>query len=519
MNQLNVEQGSVLQAKVSSLISELLAQHQVPCLRVDTPAVAEGEGAGNLQVVRVVTYFEANVGAIAALLKGEFGILADAGHSNTGNQVHKPVHFLAQLSAARQAMPEYHRVGDTVFELQICSVLQDAWRSLETGIGLAAADCPESLKLDLARVGAWLEMVDVEYTRIKAIADTIEPAAAKPAPAAEQASAEPVTEEYEDYFKTSGEGTPAYMNLSYNYNTGKWQNATTGTQATVEPQPVVAPLAQEPATEEALEEETITMVAEPTPVIADEPIVAEELQLTNDDHISEEVFPAYQETATQTLGGLELQEQGTDEGKISLATLDMNVARPENLSMQVNNVEQPEEGELTGLLDQASASFAQLQSTDDSVEVPATGGVNNESVALNIDNIETFNLNVNGLVEHRTEIIRDGKEEDNRPFFEKLEKPNKPIVLDENTLLSDATLREYVVTSTLVKQVDAEIARRAGAVLNSEVDVEGDVERLKYLKVFTIKQLHERIEDNMEDVVAFAEKWIGTDNGGSFDSG
>ena len=34
-----------------------------------------------------------------------------------------------------------------------------------------------------------------------------------------------------------------------------------------------------------------------------------------------------------------------------------------------------------------------------------------------------------------------------------------------------------------------------------------------------IAQLHERLTDNKNDIVAFAEKWIGKDNGGSFDSG
>jgi hypothetical protein len=55
--------------------------------------------------------------------------------------------------------------------------------------------------------------------------------------------------------------------------------------------------------------------------------------------------------------------------------------------------------------------------------------------------------------------------------------------------------------------------------LNNDVDVEGDVERLRFLKVYSLKQLHERITDNKNDIIAFAEKWIGKDNGGSFDSG
>lgn len=104
------------------------------------------------------------------------------------------------------------------------------------------------------------------------------------------------------------------------------------------------------------------------------------------------------------------------------------------------------------------------------------------------------------------------------PFFE-----DQPAVarvtIDENAPMTDASLREYVINSKLLKEIDLRIAERAGAKINSEIDIEGDVERLRFLKVFTLKQLHDRLTDNKNDIVAFAEKWIGKDNGGSFDSG
>jgi hypothetical protein len=150
----------------------------------------------------------------------------------------------------------------------------------------------------------------------------------------------------------------------------------------------------------------------------------------------------------------------------------------------------------------------------------ATGPANGEGVSLNIDKIETFNMNVSGMLERRTEIVIDGNaEEKTVPFYELEEKINNSTVMDENAQMTDAYLKDYVAKSRLVKEVDAEIARRAGATLNNDVDVEGDVERLRFLKVYSLKQLHERITDNKNDIIAFAEKWIGKDNGGSFDSG
>ena len=144
-------------------------------------------------------------------------------------------------------------------------------------------------------------------------------------------------------------------------------------------------------------------------------------------------------------------------------------------------------------------------------------------VDLNIENVHNFNMNVNGVYER--EIIREpikDMEEENKitAFFEDTPaKANKPEVFDENAPMTDASLKEYVQKSKLVKEVDAKIAERAGAKINAEIDIEGDVERLRFLKVFTLKQLQDRITDNKNDIVAFAEKWIGKDNGGSFDSG
>jgi hypothetical protein len=104
------------------------------------------------------------------------------------------------------------------------------------------------------------------------------------------------------------------------------------------------------------------------------------------------------------------------------------------------------------------------------------------------------------------------------PFYEDNAKAHRGIA-DENAPMNEASLREYVINSSLLKEVDMKIAERAGAKINPDIDIEGDMERLRFLKIFTLKQLHDRLTDNKNDIVAFAEKWIGKDNGGSFDSG
>lgn len=149
-----------------------------------------------------------------------------------------------------------------------------------------------------------------------------------------------------------------------------------------------------------------------------------------------------------------------------------------------------------------------------------------------VEAIQHASVNANGVYQEATTLIQDPiptapvqkvaeiVEQKAVPFFEdELDKPVPPSPLDENAPMTDATLRDYVLNSKLVKEVDQKIAERAGAKINNDIDIEGDVERLRFLKVFTLKQLHDRIVDNKNDIVAFAEKWIGKDNGGSFDSG
>jgi len=88
-----------------------------------------------------------------------------------------------------------------------------------------------------------------------------------------------------------------------------------------------------------------------------------------------------------------------------------------------------------------------------------------------------------------------------------------------NAPVVDETLEKYVLNSRIVAEIDAEIAQRVHAAINADVDVEGDAGRLAFSNILTIGQLSEALVEKRKDVVAFAEKWIGNDTGGSFDKG
>ena len=155
---------------------------------------------------------------------------------------------------------------------------------------------------------------------------------------------------------------------------------------------------------------------------------------------------------------------------------------------------------------------------------PATE-VKRKAILSNMDKVVIVNVNASGIIEKATEKPAEPATPQNSaaPFFEdKLithEPAPVPHELDENDQITEDSLREYVIKSSLLKDVDHQIAERAGAKINNDLDIEGDVDRLRFLKVHTLKQLHEKITDNKDEIIAFAEKWIGKDNGGSFDSG
>lgn len=85
--------------------------------------------------------------------------------------------------------------------------------------------------------------------------------------------------------------------------------------------------------------------------------------------------------------------------------------------------------------------------------------------------------------------------------------------------LTETTLLEYVQNSLVIREVDATIAARTNATLSAHVDIDGDIDRLHFLKINSIAQLHEKLVSFKKEVVAFAVRWIGNDNGGTFDPG
>jgi len=433
-NQSTIENDNAFMVKVEDLIKEILIQNGMPYYRIESGMefIAQTEENSYRPVIRVITYFEDTVSKISDILHNEFVLEnihpVDKKNLRVDTFSYKHIQYLAGLKTSRQSLTEYKRSPDKKFEIQICSMLQDAWVGIEKELGYDNIALSDEIKRDFYRVGALLEMADIEFLKIRS--------------------------------KLSKKD-----------------------ESSAETEPV------------------------------------SHIDTSETQHIGEQVS--------------DVAEQPV----IELESMDMNVDSFNSLGMNVNTIDQKNgitDESLSGLINLGTNSEKPLAITPEEQHkdappvaeiapeaTPAASG-NGDGVNLNIDNIQTFNMNVSGMIEKTTEIIREnGATTENKavPFYNEEPKPPVQAPVDENAQMTDASLRDYVLNSKILKEVDMQIAERAGAKLNPEIDIEGDVDRLRFLKVHTLRHLHEKITDNSADIVAFAEKWIGKDNGGSFDSG
>lgn len=631
-NQSAIESNNTFMVKMEDLVREIIIQNNIPFYRIESlmehrPTEQDGEN-NYIPVVRVITYFEDSVNKISDILLTEFDIAnprpKDKKRSKADNFSYKHLQFNASLKPSRQTLIEYRRAGNKRFDIQVCSMLQDAWAGIERELGYENDSFPEDMKRDFYRVGALLEMADLEFLKIRSLLNDIklEPAvapkveakadakeaskdaaagvkgaptaapkdaaapkgASKTTPATPNKAGAPAANQpgktapgaapmgqpnmppnympgmmgypmqgYQQQMMANGQQMPympypgygmqeqfmypqqpmgfgypqgfmppqypqGYMNQPFMPNyPAPGQDMAEQQEEGVNEEPTAMNMADEVAEDETMTAATIEPIVDELPEI-------EHTNIFELPTIEQNTFESSIKNSAQSFTeNLNIPTEAAEGAGIVMDRMDMNIDNPSLLNMNVGSV-----ADINSNIpndSQALETAEQVLMGDNSAptgtaDANATGAANGEGVNLNIDKIETFNMNVSGMLERRTEIVIDGNaEEKTVPFYELEEKINNSTVMDENAQMTDAYLKDYVAKSRLVKEVDAEIARRAGATLNNDVDVEGDVERLRFLKVYSLKQLHERITDNKNDIIAFAEKWIGKDNGGSFDSG
>ena len=509
-----IERTNAFMVKVEDLVREIVIQNNIPYYRIESRMEHNGnvdEGNAYVPVIRIITYFEDSVSPISDVLMSEFDVeiapTDDLKRMRVESFSSKHVEYKVALKSNRLELIEYKRYGNKVFEIQVCSMLQDAWSGIEKELGYDGATIPDEARRDFYRVGALLEMADLEFLKIRSLLNKkIE----EQAPVTSQP--EPVAAQQEPAIAAQPEVIPAPVQEQAKPITNIFQSQ---------------PISYQPEPEQPQQ-----------PVVAFVP--------------ASQIVPQRAMPAKNPVG-ISPQRVPIDRMNGMVSASDVNIVPDQLITVNVNNVQKANNvvqekvaqvENIAAAVQQAAPVFqpqapaytppaytpppappvAEKQPevvnrvepvmqpvTASPVEAPTV----REPIKFNIDPVPNYSQNGNGVAEKTPEVVKEQPAP--VPFYE--EKPKAPQALDENAQMTDASLKEYVLNSKILKEIDSQISARAGAKMNDEIDIEGDVERLRFLKVFSLKQLHEKLTDNKADIIAFAEKWIGKDNGGSFDMG
>ena len=487
-HQSSIEANSAFMMKMEELVKEIVIQNNIPYYRIESRMEHQHSASGEniyMPVIRVVTYFEDSVSKISEVVSGEFDVQNERSKDKKKVRMdsfsYKHVQLSAALKPARQELIEYRRSGSKRFEIHVCSMLQDAWAGIEKELGYDNATFPDDMKRDFYRVGALLEMADLEFLKIRSQLN------------AKYGWVEPAQNE-ESFIEEAPLQAPVM-------------------QAPVQPQPApVAPVSEVPlqtaqfVPQPAPMPQQVAPVAEmsqPAPV-AQMPVseVTPVMQAPVPQPVPVVAIPVVQSSVSQPVPVVEMPQPAPVAPAPPQPVMqpvapvyNTNEYVPQPVAQQIPQVQMPAPQPVAQYIPQPAPQPAPAP-VPQPVAQPVQQPVQNAAPA------QPMPQEVNEV-----------------PFYNREPEPAPAPVNDENSQMTDATLKQYIATSKIIKEIDSEIARRAGATLNGDIDVEGDVERLKYLKVYSLKQLHERVVDNKNDIIAFAEKWIGKDNGGSFDSG
>lgn len=123
--------------------------------------------------VRIITYFQDEVNAVAELVESEF--IVDPENSGDKRKLLDPDrfgylsrHYVLQLSSGRSTLPENRAYKDIKFEVQIRSILQHAWAEIEHDTGYKSeSEVPETIRRRFSRLAGLLELADDEFLGIR----------------------------------------------------------------------------------------------------------------------------------------------------------------------------------------------------------------------------------------------------------------------------------------------------------------------------------------------------------------
>jgi len=146
-----MERNNAFMVKVEDLVREIIIQNDIPYYRIESRMEHNTEDNTYLPVVRIITYFEDSVAPIAAVLRSEFDVEVGAPKDKQIIKVDsfssKHIEYKVTLKSNRLDLIEYKRYGTKRFEIQACSMIQDAWNGIEKELGYNGTTIPDRRNL------------------------------------------------------------------------------------------------------------------------------------------------------------------------------------------------------------------------------------------------------------------------------------------------------------------------------------------------------------------------------------
>jgi len=128
--------------------------------------------------VRIICLYEKNIQEVGDILRDNLCLIDSTDKSQLIEQTentfgYKGLHLDMKLDEAREAMPEYSRYKDIVFEVQVRTIIQDAWSVLDHKIKYKKS-IPHGLKRRINGLAALFETADREFYSIQEETEKLE---------------------------------------------------------------------------------------------------------------------------------------------------------------------------------------------------------------------------------------------------------------------------------------------------------------------------------------------------------
>jgi ppGpp synthetase/RelA/SpoT-type nucleotidyltranferase len=147
-----------LQRKYLARIEEMQDPEAIPSLLSD------------LLGLRVVCYYADEIKELGKFLAKYFEVVEVTDKISETDQArlfgYRALHLDLRLSAVRANLPEFAAVKDMSFEVQVRSVIQDAWSTIDHAIKYKR-HLPVDLERRVTRLAALSELMDVEFAQIR----------------------------------------------------------------------------------------------------------------------------------------------------------------------------------------------------------------------------------------------------------------------------------------------------------------------------------------------------------------